>query len=79
MLNNENVFQVLKESKTLRKEWREGFDDAINAIGEVLIGTMTTKQILDVFIMQGYWSGVLWNIYFNVNDYFTVKARTFGG
>jgi hypothetical protein len=64
-------YDIIKRSKKLKNQFRQGFEKVLNEFGEYLIGDVKTNHIIDVFKLQGYWSGVLYNVYFDfkTNDF----------
>lgn len=72
-------FIVIKRVKKLKEQFRQAFENALDECGECLMNNVTTNYILDVFNHQGYWSGVLYNIYFNFKDNdFEIEYRHLG-
>ena len=59
------------------KRFVSEFKSNLEALGEMLIGKVSPKRILDIFIQQGYWSGVAYNIYFDFTNGWTYSKRLF--
>lgn len=73
-------YTIIKRSKKLKDQFRKSFEEVLNEMGEMLVGAVKTDYILDVFAAQGYWSGILYNVYFNFEECdFEIRNRTFGG
>lgn len=73
-------YKIIKRSKKLKDQFRNTFEEVLDEMGEQLIGVVKTDYILDVFENQGYWSGILYNVYFNFDECaFEIRNRIFGG
>lgn len=79
MTDELNIFQIIKESKTLRAHWFAQFKQIIKETGEILIPPISAQRIVGIFLQQGYWSGVMYNIHFDMNEGFHIEERKFGG
>lgn len=67
-----NLYEIKKDRKMLLWFRRE-FLKTLNKYGEYLIEPIPTKNIIDIFIVQGYWSGNLYRIYFDGKSFYAEK------
>ncbi len=71
----EHLYEIKKDRKMLLRFRRE-FLKILNECGECLIEPIPTKDIIDIFIVQGYWCCNLYRIYYD-GESFYVKERVF--
>lgn len=71
----EHLYEIKKNRKMLLR-FRKEFLKVLNAYGEHLIKPIPTKDIIDVFIIQGYWCGNLYRIYYD-GEFFHADKRIF--
>lgn len=74
------LYKSIKRNPFKRIRFINALKKVMQECGDELLPGTKTKAVLDVFIHQGYWCGVVCNYYFN-DDYgydFDVKKRRFG-
>lgn len=60
-----------------RAHWRKRFNKVIRENDEIIIGKVTTKSIMNVMAVQGFWSGVYVRIYYKGGE-FVVEDKKYG-
>ncbi|MGI6155763.1 MAG: hypothetical protein ACOYEB_07430 [Enterococcus lemanii] len=68
----EHLYEIKKNRKMLLRFRRE-FLKILNEYGEYLIEPIPTKDIIDIFIVQGYWNGNLYRIYYDGESFHAEK------
>lgn len=71
-------FDKISKNNVLKGKFKKAFLDIMEEVDEKLIGKVSTNYILSVFLNQGYWSGVRYNIHFNYDYGFEYEERRFG-
>jgi hypothetical protein len=67
----------IKSDKDLKKKFIEAFYECAEDCNEIIIGD-PIEQIFNCFETQGYWSGVRYNISFDMDLGFEYEQRRFG-
>lgn len=68
----ERLYEIKKDRKMLLR-FRRDFLKILNEYGEYLIEPIPTKDIIDIFIVQGYWCGNLYRIYYDGESFYAEK------
>jgi len=68
----------IQKSRRLRKLFIRSFKMCLHSCGEILVGNVSDKTIFHRFEEQGYWSGVRYNIHFDMDLGFEYEQRRFG-
>lgn len=70
-------FEKIKTDRKALLQFRKEFLKVLNAYGEYLIEPISTRYIIDVFTVQGYWSGISYRIYYD-NGIFRAEEKIYG-
>jgi hypothetical protein len=75
-----NIFKSIKRNPFKRRKFVRKLMQVLDQHDDAIIPGRNNKEIVEVFVFQGYWCGVI-NKYFFNNDYgynFDVVKRKFG-
>jgi 2-hydroxy-3-keto-5-methylthiopentenyl-1-phosphate phosphatase len=73
----EYTLENVRKDEQLKEEFKEHFFKIVEECGEFVIPNTSIDYVIDIMILQGYWSGNVYNIYFG--DYgLEYEQRRFG-
>lgn len=67
----------IKKDRKMLIRFRREFLKVLKKYGEYLVEPIPTKDIIDIFLVQGYWCGNFYRIYYDGESFYAEK-RVFG-
>ncbi len=76
-LARKDLERILKDKK-LHKKFYKAFVKAVEDNDEIIIGVMAPVNVINIFLIQGYWAGVSKYLFYRGNMQFNSAPRHFG-
>ena len=70
--------EAIAKDKKLNKEFYRRFVQIAEQLDETLIPPLTGTQVITTLNTQGFWSGVVYRIYWDVVAGFTAEKKNYG-
>jgi hypothetical protein len=74
---SEEIVELIKKDPRMKEIAEEYFYEELEICGELMIGDVSFDDVLEKIKIQGYWSGVMYNIFLCEEGFYGEK-RVFG-